>query len=86
MLPVGYVAVLMIPPPLHGHLHLDFAFQNSYCVRLITISLLFLYDIMKKQTPIPFDDYFQYNCNNTRSHSRTLAALTQEHLFPPLLL
>ena len=37
---------------------------------------------MKKQTPIPFDDYFQYNCNNTRSHSRTLAALTQEHLFP----
>ena len=44
----------------------------SIYTRLITISLLFLYDLMHHRTSITFDDHFKFNCNNTRSHSRTL--------------
>jgi len=41
-------------------------------VPLITLSLLLFYGIMKQWTSISCNKYFQFNCNSTHSHPRTL--------------
>lgn len=44
----------------------------SINTRLTTSSLLFLHDIIKKHSSIPFHNYFQFNFSRTRSHPHTL--------------
>ena len=44
----------------------------SMNIRLITLSLLFLYDILKNRSSIHFHDYFRFNSIRTCSHSYTL--------------
>ena len=68
------------------HLHGPFYIYMVTIIRILPFStylafhlltphhhiIVILYDLMHHRTSITFDDYFKFNCNSTRSHSRTL--------------